>query len=175
MLRITLLSDTHGHIDEGILQQCTGSHEIWHAGDIGSPYVLDALQPIAPLRAVYGNIDNNRLRRQLPEVLVFECGGLRTLMLHIGALPPRYSQRVRQLLEWHQPHLLVCGHSHILRILPDARRGLVYLNPGAAGHEGFHSIRTLLQLWIEDGKLHKAEAVHLGKRGRNTAAFQIMV
>lgn len=166
MRKIAILSDTHGHIDEQILEYCRGCDEIWHAGDVGSMEVIDKLREIAPLQAVYGNIDDQTLRRILPEHLTFETEGLRVFITHIGALPPRYSKQVKALLDTHRPRLFVCGHSHILRVIPDPARGLLYVNPGAAGHHGFHSIRTMLHLYLAGGKAHKMEVIELGKRGR---------
>jgi putative phosphoesterase len=166
MRKIAILSDTHGHIDEQILKFCRGCDEIWHAGDVGGLQVIEALQEIAPLRAVYGNIDDQALRRVLPEHLAFEAEELQVFMTHIGALPPRYSKKIKDLLDAHHPQLFVCGHSHILRVIPDPAQKLLYINPGAAGHHGFHNIRTMLHLYIAGGKAQKIEVIELGKRGQ---------
>lgn len=123
-----------------------------------------------PLRAVHGNIDGPEVRRLFPQDLRFEIEGLRVWMTHIGGRPGRYDRRVRLLLEEDPPDLLVCGHSHLLRVERDRRFGHLYLNPGACGHEGFHRERTLLRFTLEKGRLRDLERADLGPRGRFSRA-----
>ena len=164
-MKIGLLSDTHSHMDEAILRHLTGCDEIWHAGDIGSLEITDKLSAIAPVRAVYGNIDDHQVRSEFPEDLFFTVNKLSVYITHIGGYPGKYVPRVRPLLLEHKPDLFICGHSHILKIMPDKKNDLIHINPGACGHHGFHAIRTLVRFRIEAGKLHDVEVVELGKRG----------
>jgi len=165
MPRIALLSDTHGHLDDGLLAYLQGCDEIWHAGDIGDLSVTDRLAAIAPVRAVHGNIDGAQVRTVWKEDAVFTIAGLKVVMTHIGGYPGRYVARVRQLLLREQPGLYICGHSHILKVMRDPALSLLHMNPGAAGIHGFHKVRTLLRFTVEDGRILAPEAVELGLRG----------
>lgn len=166
MKRIGLLSDTHGYFDERIAHHLRGCDEIWHAGDFGTAAVVGALEALAPVfRGVYGNIDGADVRRTEPLVQDFVVEGLRVLITHIGGYPGHYAPAARPLLDAARPGLFVTGHSHILRVVPDKARGLLHLNPGAAGRHGFHQVRTLLRFGIAAGKVVDLQAVELGKRG----------
>lgn len=163
-MRIGLLSDTHGHIDDRILHHLSGCDEIWHAGDIGDGGVTDALAEVAPLVAVYGNIDDHLLRREFPEHQHLEREGCRVWMTHIGGRPGRYAKGIRSGLQLHKPDLFVCGHSHLLLVKKDLSWGGIHLNPGAAGRQGFHRVRTMLRFTLSSGKLVDPEVVELGVR-----------
>jgi uncharacterized protein len=164
-MRIGLLSDTHGFLDPQVSSAFGDCDEIWHAGDLGSVDVLDHLTRLKPLRAVYGNIDDGQLRADLPEDLEWECEGVRIYMTHIGGYPGRYDRRAKKELIRRQPDLFVCGHSHILRVTRDSALGLLYMNPGASGHQGWHAMRTLLRFTLRTGKISEVEAIELGPRG----------
>ncbi|KAA9327109.1 metallophosphoesterase family protein [Hymenobacter busanensis] len=163
-MRIGLLSDTHSYLDERILHHLQDCDEIWHAGDVGDEKVLDQLEALAPLRAVSGNIDDRAVRLRCPETQLFTANGLKVLIHHIGGYPGRYAPPARALLLRERPGLFICGHSHILRVMPDRQLGLLHLNPGAAGRHGFHHMRTLLRFRIEAGKVLDMQAVELGPR-----------
>ena len=165
MTRIGLLSDTHSHLDDRIRHHLRNVDEIWHAGDFGAADVVTELAGLAPqFRGVCGNIDGREIRALVPLVQDFEVEGLRVLMTHIGGYPGRYAPAARQLLQEAQPGLFVCGHSHILRVMPDPRLHLLTLNPGAAGRHGFHQVRTLLRFGIHQGQVVEMQAVELGPR-----------
>lgn len=164
-MKILLLSDTHSYIDEAILAHCAAADEVWHAGDIGDFSLVEKIQAIKPLRAVYGNIDGEAVRSTFPEDLWFEIEGLKVWMTHIGGYPPRYNPRVRKILAETQADIFVCGHSHILKVLKDQQRGgMLCLNPGAAGKHGFQKVRTLLRFEVKAGKVSAMEAIELGKK-----------
>lgn len=169
-MRIGLLSDTHSHIDDPILEYLQECDEIWHAGDIGDISVVEKLEAIAPLRAVYGNIDGAELRRMFPLDQRFDCAGLDVWMTHIGGYPGRYERRVHAELEQRPPGLFISGHSHILKVMPDRKYDLLHINPGACGHHGFHHMRTMVRFSVLNGKVNDLEVIELGKRGRITAA-----
>lgn len=165
-MRIGLLSDTHSHLDPTVLDHFAGCDEIWHAGDVGDPAVLDALEACKPVRAVYGNVDDRTLRTRLPLDNVFEVDGLRVLITHIGGYPGRYTPRVQQLVDVLKPGLFICGHSHILKVMMDKGRGLLHMNPGACGRHGFHRMRTILRFKIRGGRVQELEVIELGLRGK---------
>lgn len=147
-MRIGLLSDTHGYIDDKAVSFFQDCEEIWHAGDIGLNSVLNALSPICPVKAVFGNIDDKLTRLSCPEYLVMEREGLKILMIHIAGPFAKYYGNVRKLILEHKPGMLVCGHSHILKISYDQSFSLLYVNPGAYGIQGFHQVRTALRFEI---------------------------
>lgn len=164
MLQIGIISDTHGYLDERILHHFEPCNEICHAGDIGTMEVALALENHKPLRAVYGNIDNHIIQQAYPENNVFMCEGVKVLITHIAGLPPKYNKRVLPLITTHQPDLLICGHSHILKVLREPTLNLLHLNPGAAGKSGFHKVRTLVRLRIQDKRIFDVEVIELGKK-----------
>ena len=164
MIRIGLLSDTHSYLDERLFDHFKDCDEIWHAGDVGTREIVDKLQAFKPLRAVLGNIDSRQIG--LPEHQRFEIEGLHVWITHIGGAPPRYNPAVKPELKAQTPDIFICGHSHILRVLRDpALHNLLYINPGAAGKEGFHRVRTALRFAIDNGKVLNMELIELGKRG----------
>lgn len=165
MTKIGLLSDTHGYIDDRIIRYLSECDEIWHAGDVGSEAIIDTLAALKPLRAVYGNIDNARMRRILPEVLQFEVENSKILITHIAGYPGHYNRAAMEAIRAYRPDVVVCGHSHILKVMYDKALHHMHLNPGAAGVHGFHLVRTLLRFCVDKGKILNAEVVELGKRG----------
>ena len=165
-MRVALLSDTHSHLDLSFFNLITEMDEIWHAGDIGDQTVLKKLQEWKPVRAVFGNIDSPAIRHTLPEVLRIDVDGLKILMTHIGGTPPRYNPHVRKLLKDEPADVLICGHSHILKVMKDPNyNNMLYINPGAAGNHGFHRIKTFIRFEISDKAVRKLEVIELGKRG----------
>jgi len=153
MVQISLLSDSHSHIDLKVIEQMRGSDEIWHAGDIGNPECIAPIRSLAKLRGVYGNIDGQEVRSEFPLNNYFEVEGLKILMTHIAGYPKRYNQRSRKLIMDQKPDLFICGHSHILKVMRDSEFGHMHMNPGAIGLQGFHQVRTILQFKIAEGKI----------------------
>jgi len=167
MVKIGLLSDTHSWLDEKIFDYFAAVDEIWHAGDIGDVAVANKLEDFKPLRAVYGNIDGGELRIRFPEEQIFTLEGVAVWMTHIGGYPPKYVPAVKRRLNSINPKLFICGHSHILRIMPDANRpGMLYVNPGAAGIYGFHIEKTIVRFNLDAGKIRNMEVINLGKRAK---------
>ncbi len=166
-MRIGLLSDTHGFLDDAVFQYFAECDEIWHAGDFGPVALLDRLRAFKPLRGVFGNIDGAEVRGSVPRDLAWNCEGLRVYMTHIGGYPGAYDKRARAQILQRRPGLFLCGHSHILKVMRDPALSLIHLNPGACGHQGWHTMRTLLRFTVENAKLSAMEAIELGPRGRN--------
>lgn len=165
MTRILLLSDTHSYINDQILKFVKQADEVWHAGDIGDLKVIDAIKKLKPLRAVYGNIDNKEARAEFPLDNFFTIENVSVFMTHIGGYPYKYNARVKQELTLKKPDLYICGHSHILKVMRDAKLDVLHMNPGAAGKHGFHSIRTMLRFVIDNKEIKDLEVIELGKRG----------
>ena len=139
MKKIGIISDTHGTFDGTLREFLKDVDEIWHAGDIGSLELADAIAAFKPLRAVSGNIDGGLTRRVYPDFLSFECEGVRVLMTHIGGYPRRYDPRAVAKIQSLRPKLFIAGHSHILKVAYDPVYDLLHVNPQsphrrAAGH-----------------------------------------
>jgi putative phosphoesterase len=164
MKKILLLSDTHSYIDDQILKFVRQADEVWHAGDIGSLQVTDAIKKLRPLRAVYGNIDDKDARAEFPLDNKFLIEEVAVWMTHIGGYPKRYHQRVRDQLKANPPKLFICGHSHILKVQYDKDLELLHLNPGAAGKHGFHKVRTMLRFTLDKGDIKDLEIIELAQR-----------
>ena len=158
-MKIILMSDTHGMCDKKIEKYLADCDEIWHAGDIGSLDVVNRLCSFAPLRAVYGNIDGQDIRYNHPEFLSFEVDGIKVLMTHIGGFPGKYDARAFKKIIDTKPNIFVCGHSHILRVMYDKHFDTLVMNPGAAGLQGFHQVRTLLRFEITEGEIKNMEVI----------------
>ena len=166
MLKIGLLSDTHGYLDKRIFDLFKNVDEVWHAGDLGTIELCDELKNFKPFYAVYGNIDGREIRMEYPLNLVMEREGLKILMTHIGGYPGHYEPKARRKIEEERPDIFICGHSHILKVMRDEKYNkMLVMNPGAAGVQGFHKIKTALRFTLNNGKIENLEAIELGKRG----------
>ena len=162
MKKIGIISDTHSYWDDRFEQYFADCDEIWHAGDIGNDDVADRLQAIAPtFRAVWGNADGQTLRRRFREMEIFTTEGVKVVMTHIGGYPGKYAPGIRSRLQLSQPKLFVCGHSHILKIMPDRSLGVLVVNPGAAGRQGWQQVRTLVTLTLDAGNIVHAQVIEL--------------
>ncbi|CDF80422.1 metallophosphoesterase [Formosa agariphila KMM 3901] len=163
MIKILLLSDTHSYIDDDVLRYVKQADEVWHAGDIGDLKVTDAIAALKPLRAVYGNIDDAKVRQEFPENNRFMCEGVDVWITHIGGYPNRYNVRVKDDIYANPPKLFICGHSHILKVMPDKKLNLLHMNPGAIGTHGFHKVRTMLRFTIAGADIKDLEVVEFKK------------
>ena len=159
MKKILLMSDTHSYIGDDILKHVNWSDEVWHAGDIGSLKVIDAIKNIKPVKAVYGNIDNTKIRSEFPLNQRFTIEGIKVWITHIGGYPNRYSKNVVNKIKENPPDLFISGHSHILRVMKDKKLNLLHMNPGAIGIHGFHKVRTMLRFKISDGDINSLEII----------------
>jgi putative phosphoesterase len=164
MTRIGLLSDTHGFLDETVFNHFKNCDEIWHAGDFGNKVLANRINEQKSLKGVFGNIDEQDIRSEFPEQLVFMCEDVKVMMRHIGGSPPRYNPETKKQLLLHQPQLFICGHSHILKIMYDDKIDCLYMNPGAAGKTGWQKVRTLIRFVIDGKDIKDCEVIELGKR-----------
>ena len=164
MKYIGLISDTHGVFDESFREFLAPVDELWHAGDFGGGMELaEKIGEFKPLVGVAGNCDNYNLRYIHPIHRFFECEGMKVLMTHIGGYPGRYDARARALIDEYKPDIFVCGHSHILKVVRDPRNNMLVINPGAAGIQGFHIVRTALRFKLDKGQIHSMEVFELDR------------
>jgi putative phosphoesterase len=164
MKQIVLLSDTHHTLDERFFSHFENADEIWHAGDIGSLDVTDHLKNFAPVRAVFGNIDNHKIRAHFKKTLLFRCEDVKVMMTHIGGYPNRYAKGIKERLEEIQADLFICGHSHILKVMYDKKIKTMHMNPGAIGDFGIHQVKTILCFTIDGKDIKALKVVEFPKR-----------
>lgn len=164
MKRIGLLSDTHGCWDDNYLYYFNECDEVWHAGDIGSPDIINRFEAFRTFRAVYGNIDGTDVRIRTQETLRFTIEGMDVMMRHIGGYPGHYDRSLMPVLKTNPPQILICGHSHIMRVMFDKHYDMLMINPGAAGQYGFHKVRTIVRFTIDSGKATDLEVIELPRK-----------
>ncbi|WDF53837.1 metallophosphoesterase family protein [Mucilaginibacter sp. KACC 22063] len=164
MTRIGLISDTHNYLDDAVFKHFENCDEIWHAGDFGTIELADRLAAFKPLKGVYGNIDGKDVRITYPEHLRFKCEDVDVWMTHIGGYPDRYSSFVKPEIYNNPPQLFICGHSHILKVIFDKKINCLHLNPGAAGKQGWHKVRTLMKFDINGSKIENLKVIELNGR-----------
>ena len=165
IMYIGLLSDTHGVFSKEFREFLEPVDQIWHAGDFGGGLrTSEEIAAFKPLLGVYGNCDDQSLRFDHPHHRFFECGGKTVLMMHIGGYPRHYDPAARRLVQILRPDIFVCGHSHILKVVNDPEYNMLVINPGAAGIQGFHLVRTALRFHIDDGNIHDMEVFELPRQ-----------
>jgi uncharacterized protein len=160
LTRIGLISDTHGYLDEAVFKHFENCDEIWHAGDFGDA-VAEKLKEAKSLKGVYGNIDDDKIKVVFPEQLVFMCEEVKVMIRHIGGYPPRYNPETKKELLIHKPLLFISGHSHILKVMYDNKLQCLHMNPGAAGKQGWHKVRTVIRFVIDGKNMKDCEVIEL--------------
>ena len=159
---VGLISDTHGVFSDGFRKFLEPVDVIWHAGDFGGGIAFaDSIAAFKPLVGVCGNCDGQDIRRESPAHQYLEVQGLKVLMTHIGGSPGHYDIRAHALIDQYKPDVFICGHSHILKVMQDRRFDMLYINPGAAGIQGWHVVRTALRFRIEAGEVKDMEVFEL--------------
>ena len=164
MTRIGLISDTHNYLDTAVFKHFDQCDEIWHGGDFGTIAIADELKAFKPLKGVFGNIDGYDVRGFYPEQLAWKCEDVPVFMTHIGGYPKRYAPGVKQKLLASQSKLFISGHSHILKVMYDDQIGCLHMNPGAAGKQGWHKLRTIIRFTIDGADIRDCEVIELGSR-----------
>ncbi len=164
MKKIGILSDTHGFLNPKLFDFFKDCDEIWHAGDWGSIELVQTLRAFKPIKGVYGNIDGTDIRNEMPEVLNFNIENLSVCLMHIGGYPGHYSPSFNKILKNVSIDLMVCGHSHILKVMRDPIYHFMHINPGACGNSGFQPVNTAIRLKMDNKKLFDLE-VWEQKRG----------
>ena len=161
MTKIGLISDTHHFLDESVFEHFKDCDEIWHAGDFGTSAISDKLKNFKPFKGVYGNIDGPDIRSIYPEQLVFKCEDVTVMIRHIGGYPPKYNPETKKEIILHRPQLFISGHSHILKVMYDDKLNCLHMNPGAAGKQGWHKVRTLIRFDIDKSEMKNCEVIEL--------------
>ena len=175
MRRIGIISDTHGWLDQQVLQHFKNCDEIWHAGDFGNIRIAEELVSVLSfdgsaklpddrIKGVYGNIDGQDIRSIFPEKLHFRCEDVNVFMTHIGGHPARYAPGIKNEIIQSKPNLFISGHSHILKVMYDDKLSCLHINPGAAGRQGWHVMRTIVRLVIDGSNMKDCEVIELGRR-----------
>lgn len=163
MKQIGLLSDTHGFIEPKLFDFFKNCDEIWHAGDFGNLETADKLAAFKPLRGVYGNIDDHRVRTVYKKHLKFEIEGVFVWITHIGGYPGHYDKNVKPEIFNDSPTLFISGHSHILRVMYDDKIGALHINPGAIGNHGFHKVKTAVRFVIDGKEIKDLEVLEIDR------------
>jgi uncharacterized protein len=146
-MRIGLISDTHGYLDPRAGPALAGVARILHAGDIGSAAIVEALEVIAPVIAVQGNVDaGTALARRYPASLRLTLEGVRIYMTHVGGQPAALARALPEP----RPDVYIFGHSH--HALLEMVDGVLFLNPGAAGRPRFGGGLSVAILEVEGGR-----------------------
>ena len=156
-MKVGIISDTHGYIHPELASFFEKCDEIWHAGDIGRIEVLEELQLIAPVKAVFGNCDDWDIRAHTTESLVFPCEGHKVAIMHIVGNGNFYSTPAMQLIQQEKPTIFIAGHSHILKVMNDQRNHLMFINPGSASRFGHHTRLTFMRMDINGTELSNLE------------------
>ncbi|TAH23802.1 MAG: metallophosphoesterase [Cytophagales bacterium] len=164
-MKIGLISDTHSYLDPKIFQHFQDCDEIWHSGDFGNIELIEELESFKPLKGVYGNIDDQKIRAKYKEHLIFSVEGIKIYITHIGGYPNKYNPKAKAIIEKEMPQIFICGHSHILKIMTDKKyNNMLYINPGAAGLHGFHTIQTIVTFEINQQKISAMKVIEIGTK-----------
>ncbi|MEI6455752.1 MAG: metallophosphoesterase family protein [bacterium] len=161
MIRVGILSDTHGILHPRVLDFFVNVKEIWHAGDIGAYEICEQLSALKPFRAVSGNIDGWDIRAKYPETLVFTVEEVKVVMRHIAGYPGRYDPSTLELINKEKPGLFVSGHSHILKVMYDKKHHHLHINPGAAGKYGLHKSMTAVRFTVDGKEMKDLEVLDI--------------
>ena len=165
-MKIILISDSHHSLDERIFPHLEECDEIWHAGDIGNLKVTDKLKTFAPIRAVWGNIDDHKAKKEFRKTTYFKCQELKVMMTHIGGYPGRYEKGIKEILKNKNPDLFISGHSHILKVMHDKELDILHMNPGAIGNYGWHKVKTILAFTVNGKEIKDLRVIEF-RRNRN--------
>ncbi|MBP6386297.1 MAG: metallophosphoesterase family protein [Pseudarcicella sp.] len=167
MQKILIISDTHSYLDQRLMPHIEWADQIWHAGDWGNESVVDTLESFKPIQGVYGNIDNAVVKRIFPKINHFMVEEICVGITHIAGAPSSYKQDALECFAIRQPDIFVCGHSHILQVKRDfSRNKMLFINPGAAGKHGFHSVQTAIRLKIEKKRIFDLEVIEMTKNDK---------
>lgn len=159
-MRLGVVADTHGLLRPQVLELLGGVDRILHAGDVGSVEVLDRLAALAPLTAVYGNVDGQAVRSRCPRVARLEAEGLIIVVTHgdqFGSPTPEILHR-----EFPDAEVLVFGHTH-RPLLELVDRTVTAINPGAAGPARFGLAPSIGIMELEPGLPPRARLVPLAR------------
>jgi uncharacterized protein len=144
---VGVISDTHGLMRQEALDALAGVTQILHAGDIGSPEVMNALSQIAPVLAIRGNVDTAEWAREYPATRDTQIEEVRVYVIH-NLAELDFDPAVQGI------RVVISGHSHKAR--EEERKGVLYLNPGSAGPRRFRLPVTVARMVIDGGEARTA-------------------
>jgi len=122
------------------------------------------MRKILLLSDTHSYIDDHVARVEFPEFNRFTCEQVDVLITHIGGYPPKYNNRTRDIVRAERPKLFICGHSHILKVMPDKALNVLHMNPGAVGKHGFHKVRTMLKFTIDGANIKDLQVIEFENR-----------
>jgi uncharacterized protein len=157
LMRVGLISDTHGRLRPGVFEAFAGVDLILHAGDVGPPEILVELEAIAPVHAVMGNTDMFDLRSRAGDVVEMELAGQRVVVVHGHELGSPTPALLRS--SYPDADVIVYGHTHQQRA--DTLDGCLIINPGAAGPARFKLRPAVAILTLEEGRPPAVKHVEL--------------
>jgi putative phosphoesterase len=155
-MKIGIISDTHGLLRAQVFEVFEGVEHILHAGDVGDDDILTELEAIAPVTAVWGNVDGGSIRARVPEVAHVELAGIAVVVLHgmqLGSPTPE-----KAAAAYPDAGLVVFGHSH--RPLIRQVGSVIAVNPGSAGPRRFKDPVTVALADLNLGRV-RAQLVDL--------------
>ena len=141
---VGVISDTHGRLPKSITKAFEGVDLIIHAGDIGEPDIIKALEEIAPTIAVRGNMDMGQWAQQLPTDKAIKISQTFLHVVHDAC-------RLKLKSNEDEPNVVISGHTH--RPLQEENQGVLYVNPGSAGYPKFGQPATVALLQIKGQSL----------------------
>jgi uncharacterized protein len=150
-MTVGVISDTHGLLRAEVLELLRGSEHIIHAGDIGAPEIIPALEKIAPVTAIRGNIDVQPWAQRFPETEVVELAGLHIYVIHDANALDLNAKAAGFAA-------VISGHSH--KPSQEIKDGVLYFNPGSAGPKRFKLPVSVGQMEIAGGSI-RAEVLDL--------------
>ena len=163
MKHIVVISDTHGNIDKRFIKYLKKADEIWHAGDIGNLKTYNSLLTYSKVIAVFGNIDDNKIRTELDKTIFFHCENKKILMTHISGSTKKNNDEINLEIKKNKPDIFISGHSHILKISYDKKNKMLCINPGAAGKHGIHFVKTIVCFDIDKENIKNLNIVELSR------------
>ncbi|MGL4738478.1 MAG: metallophosphoesterase family protein [Cellulosilyticaceae bacterium] len=152
MKRIGIISDTHGILREEVVDILRCCDHIIHAGDIGSPKIVEELKKIAPLYIVKGNNDTDDWARNMPTTCEFMIEGLKFYLIHDR-------KEAKDFFLKKGIDVMIFGHSH--RYYNQVREGIHYINPGSCGKKRFNLALTMVTIEVVNEEIRKVEEIHL--------------
>lgn|SRR5574344_2075513 len=167
MTKIGVMSDSHGLVPKQVYSFFKDVDVILHAGDIGGSDVLNELRLFKKTIAVYGNCDDRYGLEDVSGIQLINIEQVKIMMTHIGGYPKHYNPDMISYFKDNKPNLFICGHSHILKVVYDKDYDFLVINPGACGHQGFHTVRTLVRFEIDGQEIKNLDVMDFDKFENN--------
>lgn len=158
-MKIGVISDTHGHFHPKILTVFAGADLIVHAGDIGSREIISRLETVAPVRAVFGNMDGHELRQNYPERDTFSVDGMTMLLIHDVGNINHFLSLIQKGAISPRPAVVIFGHTH--QAFFQQLKGVYFINPGSAALPRASKKPTVLTLTVAGKSIREHRLISL--------------